>query len=139
MRCSPILPAPASKRDCERIVLGAGVGDFADRLDVLPRSGIERVLGVGDGRDGVFCVEGDLELAWCRGRCRSRDCAADGFERGDCGRRGVDQETVAHFLAFECVGGSVGRGVRGDDFDLIAAIGNQRCIKAIGLIVEVVL
>ena len=60
------LAVSASSGNVNVIVLALGVGELADGLDVLPGAGVERVFGVGDGREGVFGVEGDVNMAWAR-------------------------------------------------------------------------
>ena len=52
------------------VVLALRVGEFTDGVDVLPGPGIERVLGVCDGRGRVLCVEGYMYGSWA-GRLRA--------------------------------------------------------------------
>ena len=80
IRCSPVLPASASSRNAKLVVLVLRVGELAHRIDVLPRPGVERVLGVGDGRGGILGIEGDAKRLARSADCSQATGCLDGLE-----------------------------------------------------------
>src|ERR1017187_1204977 len=124
--------------DAKRIVFGSGVGDLSPRLDVHPWSCVQRVLGVSDGRECILCVERHLELL---GAMSAITIGGFGccLEVENYRRRCVNLETIAYLLAGKRVGGSVGGSVGSHDFDLVSTVGNQGCVKAVGLVCDLVL
>ena len=79
------------QRRVEFEMLGEGIGYLAHRLDILPASGIDRILGVRNGRSGVGCGE----------RCMNLAIGEMRFESGDDGRGGIDDEFVADAVGGE--------------------------------------
>ena len=65
--------------------------------------------------------------------------SAVAVESGDHWRRSVDFEAVADFVAGERVSGCVRGRVGSDHFDLVAAVGDLRRVKAEGLVGDLIL
>ena len=61
-------------RDVKFVVLVLRIGELADRIDILPRACVERILGVRDGRGGIFGVEADEERLAATESCRTLAC-----------------------------------------------------------------
>ena len=61
------------------------------------------------------------------------------LERVNHRRRRIHLEALADLFAGERVAGRVRGRVGGDDLDLVAAVGNQRGVEAVGLVGDLVL
>src|ERR1039457_65919 len=125
------------ERDAQLIVFAPGVGELADRFDELPRSRVERVFGVSDGRKRILGVEGHPKRLRA-GRVRAIGFSFNRLQSADHRRRGVYLEPLALLCAGEGIGGGMRGGGGGPGPDLIAAIGNQRCVETVGLVGDAV-
>src|SRR5579862_4056761 len=112
------LSGKGNRGNVHLVMLVLGVRQSSYWFDVLPGSGVERVLGVCNRRTGVFSVEAEHNWlgAWS---LSAGSVLFASFEMCHDSLRSVHFEAIALLIPGERFAGAVRGGIRGQHLDLI--------------------